>query len=317
MTLLTAYNQDVQRYFQGSYCNKIRKETILSMIEEKVFEMGKSFSHLFPNKRKQVLDEIIYLLSGMGICKIGAEKLAEKVGCSTRTVKSAVASIKETDQLIVGRLADGKAGKYIFVYKEHPNFNQILKEVFFLDSLPETPSIAPPSAPLFAPLQNAESVETVSLEGQKTSSNHINSFNSLQEKENIQAVIEKDVQDSSQNHQEMRGKLQAYQANEFQLALFDQIFMLDLPKEIKQVAGTLALRVGMDCDHPTALRAIKLLLHMSDNMAKGVDIQNVVAVFSQSMASQRYLLVTSPSKPVVQQPVTPKVTFYNWLTDLD
>ncbi|MBD8016801.1 cytosolic protein, partial [Planococcus sp. Sa1BUA13] len=186
MTLLTAYNQDVQRYFQGSYCNKIRKETILSTIEEKVFKMGKSFGQLFPNKRKQVLDEIIYLLSGRGICKIGADKLAEKVNCSVRTVKSAVASIKETDQLVVARLADDKAGKYIFVYKEHPNFHQILKEVFFLDSLPVSDAVAPPFAPLVAPLQNAEPVEAVGVEGQKTSSNHINSFNSLQERDSIQ-----------------------------------------------------------------------------------------------------------------------------------
>lgn len=42
MTLLTAYNQDVQRFFQGGYCNKIRKETILSTIEES-FRDGKKF----------------------------------------------------------------------------------------------------------------------------------------------------------------------------------------------------------------------------------------------------------------------------------
>ncbi|MDJ0333554.1 cytosolic protein [Planococcus sp. S3-L1] len=312
MTLLTAYNQDVQRYFQGSYCNKIRKETILSTIEEKVFEMGKSFSHLFPNKRKQVLDEIIYLLSGMGICKIGAEKLAEKVGCSTRTVKSAVASIKETDQLIVGRLADGKAGKYIFVYKEHPNFNQILKEVFFLDSLPETPPIAPPSAPLVAPLQNAESVETVSLEGQKTSSNHINSFNSLQEKDIIQAVIEKDVQDSSQNRDEMRKKLQTYDANEYQLMLFDRIMTFPFPESIKTVAGTIALRVGMDCDAKKVIQALKLLNKMAINMINGVEIRNIVAVFSEGMMNQRYVMVP---KPIVQPPTVPKAPFYNWLED--
>src|SRR5690606_41920316 len=100
--------------------------------------------------------------------------------------KSAVASIKETDQLVVARLADDKAGKYIFVYKEHPNFHQILKEVFFLDSLPKSDVVAPPSAPLVAPLQNAEPVGAVSVEGQKRSSNHINSFNSLQERDSIQ-----------------------------------------------------------------------------------------------------------------------------------
>ncbi|MBT2572077.1 cytosolic protein [Planococcus sp. ISL-110] len=312
MTLLTAYNQDVQRFFQGGYCNKIRKETILSTIEEKVFEMGKSFGQLFPNKRKQVLDEIIYLLSGTGICKIGADKLAEKVNCSTRTVKSAVASIKETDQLVVARLADDKAGKYIFVYKEHPNFHQILKEVFFLDSLPESDAIAPPFAPLVAPLQNAEPVEAVSVKGQKTSSNHINSFNSLQERDSIQQAIENDVQDSNQNQEKTREKLQAYRANKYQLMLFDEIMAFPFPHSIKTVAGTIALRVGMDCDERKVLRAMQLLNKMAINMINGVEIRNIVAVFSEGMVNQRYLVV---SKPAVQPPKTPKVPFYNWLED--
>lgn len=312
MTLLTAYNQDVQRFFQGGYCNKIRKETILLTIEEKVFEMGKSFGQLFPNKRKQVLDEIIYLLSGTGICKIGADKLAEKVNCSVRTVKSAVASIKQTDQLVVARLADDKAGKYIFVYKEHPNFHQILKEVFFLDSLPESDVVAPPLAPLVAPLQNAEPVAAVSVKGQKTSSNHINSFNSLQEKDSIQQAIENDVQDSNKNQEKTREKLQAYQANDYQLMLFDEIMAFPFPNSIKTVAGTIALRVGMDCDEKKVLRAIQLLNKMAINIVNGVEIRNIVAVFSDGMVNQRYLL--SP-KPPVQQPKTPKVPFYNWLED--
>src|SRR5690606_15053804 len=156
-------------------------------------------------------------------CKIGADKLAEKVGCSVRTVKSAVASIKETDQLVVARLADDKAGKYIFVYKEHPNFHQILKEVFFLDSLPESDAVAPPSAPLVATLQNAEPGGSVSVEGKKASTNHVNSYKSLHEKDRILQAIENDEQDTTQYQEKTREKLQAYRALEYQLKLFDEI----------------------------------------------------------------------------------------------
>jgi len=51
---------------------------------------------------------------------------------------------------------------------------------------------------------------------------------------------------------------------------------------------------------------------MAINMINGVEIRNIVAVFSEGMANQRYLVV---SKPAVQQPQTPKVPFYNWLED--
>ncbi|RUU69350.1 HTH domain-containing protein, partial [Mesorhizobium sp. M7A.F.Ca.MR.362.00.0.0] len=76
--------------------------------------------------QKLVLDEIVYFLSGKGIWKIGADKLAERVGCSERTVYNAVRAIKQTGTILVCRLADNNAGKYIFVYKDHPNFDDIM-----------------------------------------------------------------------------------------------------------------------------------------------------------------------------------------------
>lgn len=285
MTLLTAYNKDVQRYFQGGYCNKIRKETIISAIEEKVFSLGQSFSKLFPNKKKIVLDEIIYLLSGTGLCKIGAEKLAEKAGCSVRTVKGAVASIKQTNQILVARLADDKAGKYIFVYKEHPNFKQILNEVFFIDSLPESDEIAQP----FAPLQNAESIGAVSTKGQKSSSNHINSF-IKQEKDIIQATIETDIRTSStKTIAEQREQLLEYKANSHQLWLFDML--QDLAGPVKEVAGILALRLGPDADEHKAWKGFKLACKIANNVMDrekgGKPIESVPAVFSDGLKRAR------------------------------
>lgn len=317
MTLLTAYNQDVQRYFQGGYCSKIRKETIISGIEETVFSMGKSFSKLFPNKKARVLDEIIYLLSGTGLCKIGAEKLAEKVGCSVRTVYGAVKSIKETDQILVARLADDKAGKYIFVYKQHPNFQQILKEVFFIDSLPESEEDAGLNAVPFAGLENPENLEAVSVEGQKSSSNHINFFISKQEKDSIQESIENDVSNSEtgghNSLEQQREKIATYGANEYQLEFFDLISSTNLPEQIKEVAGVLALRLGTDTDAQKALKGFQLACKIAGNIMSGVEVKSVPAVFSEGLKKplNRYkaVEVSAPKR------IAKKVEFYNWLVN--
>ena len=41
------------------------------------------------------MHHIIYMLSGNGICKISAETLASKAGCSVRTVNTAVHALKQ------------------------------------------------------------------------------------------------------------------------------------------------------------------------------------------------------------------------------
>lgn len=286
MTGLTAYNNDVQRIFRGGYCTKTKKREIISAIEEKVFEMGKSFSRLFPNKKGVVLDNIIFLLSGTGICTIGADKLAENAGCSIRTVKGAVASLKETDQILVARLANGNAGKYIFVYKQHPNFQQILREVFFIESLPETDEIASPIAPQITPLENPESHEAVSVEGEKSSSNYINLFNSIQEKDSIQQAIENDVETSENKPSsldEQRKKIMAYGANENQLWFFDTVSDINPPEQVKNVAGVLALRLGTDATPHKAHKGFKLASKIAVNIMNGVTIESVPAVFSEGL----------------------------------
>ena len=73
------------------------------------------------------------LLSGNGICKISAETLADKANCSVRTVTDTVRALKQTGEILVAGLADGK-NKYVFVLKTHPNFTTILKEVFYINA---------------------------------------------------------------------------------------------------------------------------------------------------------------------------------------
>lgn len=306
MNKFTAYNQDVQRYMMNGGCNTIRKTTILETIEQAVIMAGASFEKLFPakSKRQAVLDEVIYYLSGSGICKVAASTLAEKVGASVRTVSAAVKSMKETGEIIVAGLADGK-NKYVFVLKSHPNFKNIMKEVFFVD-------YAEQIAEQIAEQDFSGTVGAVSVEGQKTDPNYSSSFNSLQERDIIQQSIEIDVQDSVKNTAEARQKLQGYAANEHQLMLFDQIQEFPFPQEIKDAAGVLSLRVGMDCDAKRMLKALKLLNKMSINMVDGVEIRHIAAVFSTEMQKRDSEKLEVPAeKPEKRKPVA----FYNWLTD--
>lgn len=309
-TKLTAYNKDVQRYMMhgnkgGS--STVRKTTILGTIEEAVINAGGSFEKLFPvkSKRQAILDEITYYLSGTGICKVSAAKLAEKVGASVRTVSAAVKSIKETGQILVAGLADGK-NKYVFVLKSHPNFKNIMKEVFFIDNAEQI-------AGQIAEQKNSEPVGTVSVECEKTSSNHNNFINSLQEKDIIKQSVENDLQNSKENTAEARVKLQTYTSNEYQIMLFDEIMSFPFPKAIKDVAGILALRVGMDCDAKKVRKSLQLLNKMAVNMMDGVEIRNVAAVFSEGMNSKKS--VFSERVAVIEPKRTNKVPFYNWLEE--
>lgn len=307
---LTAYNKDVQRYMMhGSKdsCSTIRKTTILKTIEEAVINAGTSFEKLFPakSKRQAILDEITYYLSGTGICKVSASKLAEKVGASVRTVSAAVKSIKETGEILVAGLADGK-NKYVFVLKSHPNFKSIMEEVFFIENAEQI-------AEQIAEQKNSESIGPLSVEGEKTSSNHNNFIKSIQEKDIIKQSIEIDLQDSKGNAAEARAKLQTYTSNEYQIMLFDKIMSFPFPKAIKDVAGILALRVGMDCEPKKVIKAMQLLNKIAVNMMDGVAIRNVAAVFSEGMTSNKPLFTERVE--VIEPQRTNKVPFYNWLEE--
>jgi len=306
--ILTAYNEDVQRYFQGGYCNTKKANAIISAIEEKVLSMRKSFSKLFPKKQKIVLNEIIYLLSGKGICKIGADKLAEKANCSVRTVKSAVSSLKATDEILVARLADDNAGKYIFVYKKHENFKEILKQVFFIDELPEETTIAPLVAPQFAPLQNDEVVGAVSVDGEKASSNYNNSFKSF----NLLKQEKDIIRDSIENEVKISKDYQKYFVSNMQNKLYHQILSSPFPKEIIDNAGLLALRAG-DIDEKGCLKAYKAVFKISTYINEGMDVKHLLAVFTCELKT-----VKKPSDcNKTEETPREKVPFYDWLTIRD
>ncbi|MCQ6307705.1 cytosolic protein, partial [Bacillus cereus] len=76
-------------------------------------------------------------------------------------------------EIVVAGLADGK-NKYVFVLKMHSNFTTIMKEIFYIN----TEQIAELNAGQVAEQKNDETLETVRIETEKTSSNYNNSINS-------------------------------------------------------------------------------------------------------------------------------------------
>lgn len=293
--LLTAYNKDVQRYLTGG-CTTAKKNIILSYIEEKVISVGKSFEKLFPSKskRNQVMDNILFLISGTGICKVESKTLAEKVGCSVRTVSDAIKNLKETGEILVGGLADGK-NKYVFVLKSHPNFKAILKEVFFIDNAEQI-------AEQIAEQKNLETVGAVSVEGVKSSPNYNNLFISKQEKDIIRDSIENEVKTSKDYQQ--------YFVSEMQNKLYHQILASPFPKEIMDNAGLLALRTG-DINEEGYLKAYQTVFKLATYITDGVDVKHLLALFTSELEAFKKVKVSNELENTDRS----KAKFYNWLEE--
>lgn len=316
---ITAYNKDVQKYMQLNKLCSQKKNEIIEAIRKRV-NNNQSFESLFPigSKRKDVMDHIVYLLSGNGICKISAETLARKAECSIRTVNEAVRSVKETDAVVVAGLADGK-NKYVFVLKMHPNFTAIMKEVFYVD--------AEQIAELTAEQKNAETVEAVGLEDEKTSSNYnnsINSFNSLKQEKNNDIVsvtksIENELQESQNDIKKEFERIHTYYVNEFQEMMYHTIKSGTYHPTLKTNASILGLRVGSNCDKGLFCLAFNALGKI-DRFLKnnGTLTDTVQALFTKVYNDN--IKVSRTSKKVntinseASKPNT-KVLFYNWLKE--
>jgi len=293
---LTAYNKDVQRFvMHGGSCSTVKKRTILEAIEESVINAGISFEQLFPakTKRQQVLDYIIFLLSGSGICKVESKTIAEKVGCTVRTVSNTVKNIKETKEVLVCGLADGK-NKYVFVLKSHPNFKCILKEVFFLDN-------AEQMTEQISEQRNRESVGTVSVVTEKLSSNHNNLFISKQEKDIIRDSIETEVKVSKDYQQ--------YFTSDMQNQLYHLILSSPFPKVIMDNAGIFVLRAG-NIDKKGFLKAYQVVTKMANYIKDGMDIKSLPAVFESELKTYKKPIVSNAPENNTDKK---KIPFYNWL----
>lgn len=180
MTILTAYNQQVQKWTAPPVKSKkmIRLTTFMAKFEG-IFEA------VFTDAKKAVLDEILYLTSNSGIATITGKRLKEKTGYGMTTIRAAVKALKESEQFIVAQTANGRAGAYIFIDKEHENYPLIMKDLFDIDIEPiffETESELlneHHNEGLIEHLQNAETLATTDVVDEKEDPISFNSFNSI------------------------------------------------------------------------------------------------------------------------------------------
>ncbi|MHB0803406.1 cytosolic protein [Bacillus thuringiensis] len=324
MKKLTAYNADVQKYMQQNRLSTQKKNEIMDAMRKRVDDTNQSFESLFPSqsKRKGVMDYIIYLLSGNGICKISAETLANKADCSVRTVTDTVRALKQTGEILVAGLADGK-NKYVFVLKTHPNFTTIMTEVFYIDAN----QIAEQNAEQVAEQKNSETVEARSLKDEKTSSNYnnsINSFNSLKQEKNNDKVslmesIENELKEAQNDVKKEFERVHTYFVNEYQEMMYHTIKAGTYHPILKTNASIIGLRVGSNCD--------KNLFHLAFNALGKIDrflkrngtlTDSVQALFSR-VYSDNIKLSTAPKKAHTGSSdihnQESSFIFYNWLED--
>ncbi|WP_150285104.1 hypothetical protein [Rummeliibacillus sp. TYF-LIM-RU47] len=289
MTLL-AYNEKVQQY-NAAPDRKYKKNRLTSLISI-VQSAGYVFERLFTNAKQRVLDEIIYLLSGSGICKVGGEHLAKKCGVSIRTVRATISAIKKTGEFEVGRIANRHAGKYIFVDKAHADYDWIMHDVFGVN--------APLDARQDAPLQNAESLARVSVEDENDALNGFNSLNLLK-----QANKNNNIYDAFEKENNNVEYVDQYATNPLQHRFYKLMDMLPLPALIRDNMALLALRLGADATTKTLKKANSLIMHMALRLRDGYVYNNVVAAFSEGLRKA----MLYDEKPYGNQPPV----LYNWL----
>jgi len=293
------------------------KQKRLALLEKALERRNIMLDELFPIKQLKVLDYILYITSGAGICKVGAEHIAKKCDVSVTTVYNAVRALKQTDEFIIARLvkSGGGAGKYVFVDKKHANFNEIMREVFgFSDSK---------IAELFVEQPSRENSDITRIEYNNQCSNiNISLKHELPNQyisitHNIKETIQEEVESASDNSKEY---LKTYASNPYQIALYEFIGEMPYSNKVLSKRAIIGLRVGSDCDFTRFVIAKKVIHSIAMRIADGFVFENVVAAFSKALdeAMKRGKLedriILSNVKPGLSDDrETPIVPFYNWL----
>ncbi|WP_455931473.1 replication protein [Priestia aryabhattai] len=189
--LFTCYLEDVNA-FNGRFTwlwkekptLRKKKEAFLETLRTYFKQQQEALHKVFPKKRMEMLDYVIYNLVATGIQAIHSKTLMEKFDVSQSTVSRFVKSLKETPFMIVARyIKEDTTGahpdSYVFILKSHKNFDQICDEIFFahdttgIQTLQQEEMTTPVTTPVTSP-EVAENVDTTSFEGEKTSSPFIN-----------------------------------------------------------------------------------------------------------------------------------------------
>ncbi|WP_454871149.1 replication protein [Priestia megaterium] len=189
--ILTCYLQDVNTFngrFKWLWKEKPtlrkKKEAFLETLRTHFKKQQLALHKVFPKKRMEMLDYVIYNLVATGIQAIQSKTLMQKFDVSQSTVSRFVKSLKATPFMIVARyIKEDTTGahpdSYVFILKSHKNFDQICEEIFFahdttgIQTLQQEEMTTPVTTPVTSP-ESAENVDTASLEGEKTSSPFIN-----------------------------------------------------------------------------------------------------------------------------------------------
>lgn len=318
MKTLTATNQRVQFYltYTTERPTTAAKRSRLNALRASLEERNVMLDELFPRKQLAVLDRILYITSGVGIAKVGADNLALKCDVSIRTVTNAVRALKQTGEFIIARLikSQGGAGKYIIVDKKHANFREIMREVFCLSDY----KFAQLNAEQIAEQKTEETVEAVSVEHENESSNYIISYNSKQVKDKYISCDANAIKETiEENSTPGREYVVEYASNPRQIDFYDVLDSMPYQKSIKSVQHVLALRIGSDCDTKRFNKAKDIVHSIAMQIAEGYIFENIVAVFSAALEKAVQYDVVAPI-PVDKRPVeAPKVPFYDWLRERD
>ncbi|MGF9772454.1 replication protein [Priestia aryabhattai] len=189
--LFTCYLEDVNT-FNGRFkwlwkerpTLRKKKEAFLETLRTHFKQQQLALHKVFPKKRMEMLDYVIYNLVATGIQAIHSKTLMQKFDVSQSTVSRFVKSLKETQFMIVARyIKEDTTGahpdSYVFILKSHTNFDQICDEIFFdhnttgIQTLQREEMTTPVTTPVTSP-ESAENVDTTSFEDEKSSSPFIN-----------------------------------------------------------------------------------------------------------------------------------------------
>ncbi|MED4034320.1 replication protein [Priestia megaterium] len=189
--ILTCYLPDVNTFngrFKWLWKEKPtlrkKKEAFLETLRTYFKQQQEALHKVFPKKRMEMLDYVIYNLVATGIQAIHSKTLMEKFDVSQSTVSRFVKSLKATPFMIVARyIKEDTTGahpdSYVFILKSHTNFDQICEEIFFahdttgIQTLQQEEMTTPVTTPVTSP-GSAENVDTPSFEDEKASSPFIN-----------------------------------------------------------------------------------------------------------------------------------------------
>lgn len=316
---LTASNERIQAYLQCSIApSTSAKKKRFAKFEEVLKSTGNFLTELFPNKQSDVLDEILFLTSGCGICKIGADRLADRANVSIRTVSTVVSKLKNTDQYIIARINSNRAGKYIFVDKLHKNFKEIMNVVFNVD--------AKQFAYQVASLSPAQNVDTAGENGEKSDSNQFNQDpktcslynNSDSDKNEVVQGIQQEIENEPViNLDDQKERLNEYATNQIQHLVFDTMRLFTLHQDIENNLYKIALRVGSNATMKEFAVAKDVIFELNLQLIQATTVvkESVTALFTDMYNAA--LTSCEPAKKVIEQPrtVSDNFVFYNWLDE--